>query len=62
MFNLESFYKTISGPEIRCLHPSSDFVFFLVQEKLKEMVEWCWKGPEGAKEVGLEILSSKTLP
>ena len=23
------------------------------------MVEWCWKGPEGAKEVGLEILSSK---
>eukprot|EP00435_Cladocopium_sp_Y103_P021935 s687_g5.t1 len=24
------------------------------QEKLKEMVEWCWKGPEGAKEVGLE--------
>lgn len=23
------------------------------------MVEWCWKGPEGAKEVGLEILSSR---
>lgn len=24
------------------------------QEKLKEMVEWCWKGPDGAREVGLE--------
>ncbi|CAK9060840.1 unnamed protein product [Durusdinium trenchii] len=24
------------------------------QEKLKELVDWCWKGPEGAAEAGLE--------
>mmetsp|Transcript_70660 Transcript_70660/g.165705 ORF Transcript_70660/g.165705 Transcript_70660/m.165705 type:complete len:126 (-) Transcript_70660:217-594(-) len=24
------------------------------QEKLKELVDWCWKGPEGAAEVGIE--------
>lgn len=26
----------------------------MAQEKLKELISWCWKGPEGAAEVGLE--------
>eukprot|EP00928_Gymnodinium_smaydae_P006595 TRINITY_DN12338_c0_g1_i2.p1 TRINITY_DN12338_c0_g1~~TRINITY_DN12338_c0_g1_i2.p1 ORF type:complete len:129 (-),score=25.65 TRINITY_DN12338_c0_g1_i2:181-567(-) len=24
------------------------------EDKLKELIQWCWKGPEGAEEVGIK--------